>query len=191
LGLGLAIGRAVAEAHGGRLTATSPGKGRGATFRLELAVAAAAAPAPAPGRIEPAAEGPPPRPAGLRILLVEDHADTLRYLGLILRRRGDEVTAAASLAAARRALAGDFDLLISDIELPDGSGLDLLRELGPRALPAIALSGYGSEDDVRESRAAGFTVHLVKPVLAEVLDEAIGRAIRARSPAEGASQPVG
>src|SRR5262249_44464207 len=91
------------------------------------------------------------------------------------------VTAAASLAAARRALAGgDFDLLISDIDLPDGSGLDLLRELREPAIPAIALSGYGSEDDMRESRSTGFALHLVKPVLAEVLDEAIVRLVRSR-----------
>jgi DNA-binding response OmpR family regulator len=117
----------------------------------------------------------------LRILLVEDNADTLCYLELVLRRHGYAVTAAASLAAARRALAGGaFDLLISDIELPDGSGLDLLRERPEPAIPAIALSGYGSEDDVRESRSTGFAVHLVKPVLAEALDAAIVRVVRSR-----------
>jgi signal transduction histidine kinase/CheY-like chemotaxis protein len=190
LGLGLAISRAVAEAHGGRLTATSPGKGQGATFRLELAVAAAPAPAPRPSRIDPAAEAPIRRPTGLKILLVEDNADTLCYLDLILRRHGDDVTAASTLAAARRALAGgDFDLLISDIELPDGSGLELLRELRGRTLPAIALSGYGAEEDLRESRSAGFAIHLIKPVLAEALDEAIAHVVSRARQAHTAAGP--
>jgi CheY-like chemotaxis protein len=174
LGLGLAIGRAVAEAHGGWLTAASPGRGQGSTFRLELATVAA----PEPGHREPPrrASGPP-RPRGLRILLVEDNADTLRYLSMVLQRRGQQVDAASSLSAARRlASAGDYDLLISDIELADGCGLELMRELRERGIPGIALSGYGSEEDMRQSQAAGFVAHLVKPVLADSLDEAVGQA---------------
>jgi CheY-like chemotaxis protein len=124
------------------------------------------------------------RPATLRILVVEDNADTLRYFGLSLRRHGCQVATAASLAAARQAAAGaDFDLLISDIELTDGSGLELMRELRPRGIPGIAVSGYGSEDDLRESHAAGFSIHLVKPVLADALDEAICR-VAVRPPRE-------
>jgi signal transduction histidine kinase/ligand-binding sensor domain-containing protein/ActR/RegA family two-component response regulator len=192
LGLGLAIGRAVAEAHRGRLTASSPGKGQGATFRLELMTASAPAPsqASAPRPDEPTACTPRPRPAALRILLVEDNADTLRYLGLSLRRRGYQVATAASLAAAREAATGgDFDLLISDIELTDGSGLELMRELQPRGIPGIAFSGYGSADDLRESRAAGFASHLVKPVLDDVLDETICRVAASRPRNDGAILP--
>jgi len=192
LGLGLAISRAVAEAHGGRLTASSPGKGQGATFRLELAVADAPAPVPAPrsSRSDPPGAVPSRRPSGLRILLVEDNADTLFYLDLILRGHGHEVIAADSLATARRAIASaEFDLLISDIELADGSGLELLRELRECTIPAIALSGYGAEDDVRESRSAGFAIHLVKPVLAETLHEAIVRAVGRARPTQAAGEP--
>jgi DNA-binding NtrC family response regulator len=110
--------------------------------------------------------------------LVEDNRDVLRYLDLCLRRQGYRVATAASLAEARQAaVGGDFDLLISDIELTDGSGLELMRELSPRGIPGIAVSGYGSMDDVRESRAAGFFAHLVKPVLADALDEAICRVL--------------
>ena len=69
-----------------------------------------------------------------------------------------------------------FDLLVSDIELPDGSGLELMRELRPKGVRGIALSGHGSEDDSRESLAAGFVLHLAKPVLVDVLDEAIWQA---------------
>jgi two-component system response regulator PilR (NtrC family) len=110
--------------------------------------------------------------------LVEDNRDVLRYLELTLRRQGFRVATAASLAEARGAAVGcDFDLLISDIELKDGSGLDLMRELGPRGILGIAVSGYGSADDMHESRAAGFSAHLVKPVLAEALDGSIRRVL--------------
>ena len=173
LGLGLAISRAVAQAHGGSLTVSSAGRNRGSTFRLELAAVPGpkTAPAPAP-RPVPVRQ----QPAHLRILLVEDNVDTLRYLDLVLRKQGHHVTAASSLAAAREAMAGgEFELLISDIELPDGTGLDLIRELAPRGVPGIALSGYGSEDDIRNSHEAGFAMHLVKPVLANVLHDAICR----------------
>jgi DNA-binding response OmpR family regulator len=108
---------------------------------------------------------PPPPPGGLRILLVEDNKDTLSYLTLVLGARGHEVTTAERLSAALRAADGrTFDVLISDIELPDGTGLDLMRALRGRGLPAIAMSGYGSEEDVRASLEAGFAEHLTKPV---------------------------
>jgi CheY-like chemotaxis protein len=161
LGLGLAISRSLAEGHGGRLTAQSPGRGLGSTFRLELGtihapVPDAEAPSTSPGS---RASGP------LRVLLVEDNRDTLRFLALILSQRGHDVRAAATLSAARAEVsAGDFDLLISDIELPDGTGLELMRELANRSVPGIAMSGFGSEDDVRQSRDAGFAAHLTKPV---------------------------
>jgi ligand-binding sensor domain-containing protein/signal transduction histidine kinase/DNA-binding NarL/FixJ family response regulator len=173
LGLGLAISRAVAQAHGGTLTAASPGRNQGSVFRLELPALAAPS----------AADGETPRPAlirerptDLKVLLVEDNADTLRYLCVVLKRQGHQVTPASTLALARQAAnEAMFDLLISDIELPDGSGLELIRELKPLGILGIALSGYGSEEDIRNSLAAGFAQHLVKPLLAEVLNDAICR----------------
>ena len=117
LGLGLAISRALAEALGGRLTASSPGRGRGSTFRLELAAAPATASKPAPGPTANPAAGPIGSPP-LRILLVEDNKDTLRYLAAVLRRRGHDVVTADSLAAARAAVSETevpFELLLSDI----------------------------------------------------------------------------
>jgi CheY-like chemotaxis protein len=173
LGLGLAISRSLTEAHGGTLTASSPGRGQGATFLLTLpATASPTRPAPAPA--VPTEGTRPPGP--LHILLVEDNADTLRVMGRLLRRRGYEVTAASSLAQALEAVERDipFNLLVSDIGLPDGSGLDLIRRVRERRMvKAIALSGYGMEDDVSRSREAGFSLHLTKPVDFQALVQAI------------------
>lgn len=186
LGLGLAISRSVAEAHGGRLEARSDGPGLGSVFRLELRALpsapdlAANPPAKLAGEPPRSLPSSPHKTPSLRILLVEDNPDTLRYLGLILRRRGHRVRDAADLESARRAAREeDFDLLISDIELPDGNGLDLFRELAVERgapLPGIAMSGFGSEDDVLQARAAGFFVHLTKPIDFSALDAAIRRA---------------
>jgi CheY-like chemotaxis protein len=161
LGLGLAIGRSLAEAHGGRLTAASLGPGRGSTFLLELPTIAR------PAVVKPPADPAPPLPRsrGLRILLVEDNKDTLKYIALVLGARGHEVTVAERLSEALLAAADlPLDLVVSDIELPDGTGLELMRRLRGRGLPAIAMSGYGSEEDVRASLEAGFAEHLTKPV---------------------------
>ncbi len=174
LGLGLAISRAIAQAHGGRLTADSPGPGRGSTFRLVLPTI------PAPELTLAAGVSTPqstPALAVLKILLVEDNRDTLHYLAAVLRLRGHEVVEAASLAEARTAASeSGFDLLLSDIELPDGTGLELMRELGQAsALAGIAMSGYGSQEDLSQSRDAGFEEHLTKPLDVATLEAAIRR----------------
>ena len=163
LGLGLAIARFVAEAHDGRLTAASPGAGLGSTFTLDLA--AVAAPARAGRRADRPAEAAPPARA-LRILLVEDDQPSLRVLARLLQQRGCEVTTAISVASALEAGArGDFDLLVSDIGLPDGTGLDLMRQLREvRPVRGIALSGFGLDADLQRSLDAGFLAHLTKPV---------------------------
>jgi signal transduction histidine kinase/ActR/RegA family two-component response regulator len=174
LGLGLAISRKLAEAHGGTVTATSPGRGHGATFTVELPVIEVFMPEPAPPRAEPSARGTRP----LSVLLVEDHEPTLSVLSKLLRGLGHRVTAANSVVAATAAAQRDelFDLLISDLGLPDGSGLDVMRLLRPRyAGRAIALTGYGMESDVAASRDAGFAAHLTKPVDLAVLQETIRR----------------
>src|SRR5205807_821199 len=107
----------------------------------------------------------------LRILLVEDHADTARQLTRLLQRAGHEVVTASTIKDARALIAsaepGRFNILISDLGLPDGSGHDLMRDLSQdrdHQIPAIALSGYGMKEDIRESMAAGFARHLTKPV---------------------------
>ncbi len=190
LGLGLAICRSLAEAMGGRLTASSPGAGLGSTFRLEIATvpAPSTAPSPAPAPLSGsgatgAPAGGPARPApepSLRVLLVEDNEDTLRYLATVLRRRGHDVVTADTIAAARQALGRadrPFELLLSDIELPDGTGLELMRDLRDRGeIPGIAMSGFGAEEDIQLSRTAGFFDHLIKPIDTTRLDAAIRRA---------------
>jgi CheY-like chemotaxis protein/nitrogen-specific signal transduction histidine kinase len=178
LGLGLAISRSLAEALGGRLTASSPGRGLGSTFCLELATVPAEVIPTAPTL--PASPKVTTRRSDLRILVVEDNADTLRYLATILRQRGHDVVTADRVATARAAFDEakvPFDLLLSDIELPDGDGLYLMRELGARGrIPGIAVSGFGGEEDRRQSREAGFIEHLTKPVDLNRLEAAIHRA---------------
>jgi PAS domain S-box-containing protein len=175
LGLGLTISRSIVEQHGGHLAAASEGEGLGAKFTVELPTVDAV-PTPAPLDASPAPRArPPQRP--LTILLVEDNADTLSYLSKMLALRGHDIRTADSFVSALRVAAElDFDVLVSDIELPDGSGLELMYTLrSGRAVPGIALSGFGASEDIELSRSAGFAEHLTKPVDFRRLEEAIQR----------------
>jgi signal transduction histidine kinase/ActR/RegA family two-component response regulator len=181
LGLGLAISRAIVDLHGGRLSAASEGPGRGALFTVDLPVGVLP-PAETPAATVPAipeAVAADEAAVSLRILLVEDHADTAEALADLLRLMGHEVAVAGSVAAglaaaAEGSAAGGVDLVVSDLGLPDGSGQDLMRELVRRyGWKGIALSGYGMEEDVHRSREAGFARHLTKPVALEALRAAI------------------
>ena len=119
-------------------------------------------------------------PAGdVRILLVEDHEPTRSSLTHLLSRRNYKVTPVGSLAEARSIVGKKkFNLLISDIGLPDGNGCDLMEELRKQSqLKGIALTGYGMENDVNRSYAAGFAAHLTKPVRMESLDDALSVAL--------------
>jgi CheY-like chemotaxis protein len=110
-----------------------------------------------------------------RILVVDDHGDTLRSMKLLLRRLGYEVLTAENMTDALRIAATEpFDILLSDIGLPDGSGLELLRRIREtRNVPALALSGFGMDEDLERSREAGFSDHLTKPVSIDRLQNAI------------------
>ena len=175
LGLGLAIGRGIVEAHGGTLDAESDGTGRGATFRVALG----SLPEPdvaRDGRGHSHAPAPPPDPGRLNILLVEDDPTTLRLLARLLRGMGHEVEPADTLARASEVAEADgFDLIISDVGLPDGTGLELMRAITARRgrVPSIALTGYGMEEDIVRSREAGFSAHLTKPIDFMKLEEMI------------------
>ena len=174
LGLGLAICKAITEAHGGTLTADSAGMGKGATFRLELVTVAEPH-----GELLSISAAAPERREGLRLLFVEDHDDTRDVLARLLSRRGYCVEAARNAQEARSLSSGKtFDLLVSDIALPDATGCELLKELSSKhRLRGIAMSGFGSDADLAQSRAAGFLEHLVKPIDATALDAAIQRVV--------------
>lgn len=177
LGLGLAISKTLAEAHGGTIAAASEGKGRGATFTVTLPTVEA--PRPKSARPEEAPAAPPRRSA--RILLVEDHEDTARVLSRLLRAMGYDVSTADSVKAAlAQASRQTFDVIVSDIGLPDGSGLDLMRAIRrQQPVTGIALSGFGMDADVRNSREAGFVEHLTKPVDVDTLDATIQQVVSA------------
>ena len=121
-----------------------------------------------------------------RLLLVEDHVDTLRTFARVLRQRGFDVQEASSVSEAIAA-SRDGDLLLSDIALPDGDGRDLMRQLRGRGIPGIAISGFGSAKDREEYRHAGFAESLIKPVDVEELLSAIGRVIGAATDNSGAA----
>ena len=116
-----------------------------------------------------------------KILLVEDHHDTARAMARLLNLSGYMVHTATTVESAMKICEEQqrFDLLISDVGLPDGSGYDLMRTMRQRAcaMRGIAVSGYGSEKDVEDSIRAGFDLHLVKPVEFDVLCDAIRRVI--------------
>jgi CheY-like chemotaxis protein len=181
LGLGLAISKGIAELHGGTLTAGSGGRGQGAAFTLRLPSAAAS-----PMAVTSASEAEPPlqpgrAPSDLRILIVDDHRDTLTAMADLLEIFGHAPRTADSVAAALKAAEGErFDVVISDIGLPDGSGLDLMRQLLDRyPVRGIALSGFGMEEDLQRSREAGFVEHLTKPINLAQLERALARALAA------------
>jgi signal transduction histidine kinase len=191
LGLGLTISKAIVELHGGRIFASSAGPDLGAMFIIELPnVVLRSTECPAPKM-----DGTTPTPnlsktvaALRRILLVDDHADSVRPMQSFLEAIGYQVIAATSVGSALRiALQEEFDLLVSDIGLPDGSGENLIRQLRDRGhkLPSIALSGYGMKVDIERSLAAGFQVHLTKPVSPQRLQATIDQLIRQPGDAPG------
>jgi len=114
---------------------------------------------------------------GLRLLVVEDHRDTAELLCSLLEMRGHKVTIAGNVQdALRLAGEGHFDLVVSDVGLPDASGYELMRELLTRMpIRGIAMSGWGRPEDIEKSREAGFSEHLTKPVALKKLEQAIDR----------------
>src|SRR5215470_16380573 len=174
LGLGLAISKSLAQAHGGTLTAQSDGSNHGSTFTLSMqALPQTESTTVALKTIAGSAR------QALKILLVDDHHDTCVALEKLLARRGHLVAVTHDVRSAMEAaVRNKFDLLISDIALPDGTGMDLMMQLRAIAnLPGIAISGFGNNDDIERSLQAGVSEHLIKPIKIDNLEAAMERAL--------------
>lgn len=176
LGLGLAICKALVQMHSGDISVSSEGINRGSKFTIHLRKTSTVS---EPNEVPVLESAPPP---GVRLLVVEDHQDTLATLTRLLERRGYVVRTAGSIAEALAvAREYDFSVLISDIGLPDGRGTQLLEQLSSirtqRPL-AIAMSGFGMDDDVERSRQSGFAEHLTKPIEFAALHQAISRLVQ-------------
>ena len=183
LGLGLALVKSFVEAHGGAVEAASKGQGQGSVFVIRLS-----------------REAPSPKEAGTpqmklehdeqrnrkRILIVEDQPDTLEMLAASLQaNRYETLLSSSATGALEIAMFEHFDLLISDIAMPDMDGLQLIKDLrrrvGLRTIPAIALTGYASQKDVEAAIAAGFNLHLTKPIDPAELTAAVERLLSQES----------
>lgn len=173
LGLGLTICKALVELHGGTIRAQSSGPSTGASFVVKLPTCDSAK------RVKPTNSIATVPMGAIRILLVDDHTDTTESLRLLLAQQGHQVRTATSIAQAIEvAESSEFDVVVSDIGLPDGPGTELLKRLASRSnrpMPAIAMSGFGMKDDLERSRKAGFAIHLIKPVEFATLYQAIMR----------------
>ena len=176
LGLGLTISKTLIDAHGGHIRVQSSGKNQGATFTIELNTVERPIERDGHGEDVPAdRKRDVAVTSDRRLLLVDDHYDTCLSMKRMLERRGYQITVAHSAEqAVEKVRTQEFDLLISDIGLPDRSGYELMRELRlNKRLPGIALSGFGSEQDVNQAREAGFAEHLTKPINFERLEKTI------------------
>lgn len=184
LGLGLGIVRHIVQLHGGEVRAESAGEGHGATFTVTLPVfepAAESALAPASQDAHPSIA---PRLEAARILVVEDDDEVREVLRLTLERAGAWVETVTSAEDARREMHSDPpDVLISDIRMPKEDGYSLMRSLRSAGIviPAIALTACARSEDADEARAAGFQIHLPKPIDSRVLVDAVAQLLQSGS----------
>jgi signal transduction histidine kinase/ActR/RegA family two-component response regulator len=186
LGLGLAIVRHLVELHGGTVRAESEGEGRGARFTVQLPLPTAQSPINA-GAARVSLQGADADTdqtlAGMKVLVVDDGADDRQLHTLILERCGAEVTAVGGAQEAFRALeAARPDVIVSDLAMPGQDGYAMISQLrnterrhGSRAIPAIALTAYASEEERRRTLAVGFQMHVHKPVVPADLVAAVAR----------------
>jgi PAS domain S-box-containing protein len=172
LGLGLAISKHLVELHNGRIEAESRGRSFGATFKVTLD-------ALAEGAAEIWADSASPRRAAkpLRILLVEDHRDTRRALSRLLTHFGHQTSVANNTQSALQIMASQhFDVVLCDIGLPDGSGYEVISQAKRKgSIKAVAITGFGTDEDIRRSKEAGSDFHLVKPVDFDELQAVLDR----------------
>jgi len=188
LGLGLALVRDLVQLHGGTIRAHSAGEQQGATFTIDLPTAAAAATLPGYSKSAGRCGDETPSLAGVLALVVEDERDSRDLLMAALTRCGAQVEAVASCEAALEMLAGSeerpFDVLLSDIGMPQRDGYELIREVRAlehdhvRGIPAIAITGYVTPADRNRALAAGYQGHLPKPIDPTAVASEIKRAIQ-------------
>jgi CheY-like chemotaxis protein/nitrogen-specific signal transduction histidine kinase len=181
LGLGLAIARQIVELHGGRVWAASAGEGQGATFHVVLP---RVAPREDGNGAERMREDPAPDLEGIRVLIVDDEADTLELTRRVLGSYHAMVLTATSVDSALSMLDGfQADVLISDLAMPGRDGYELIRSIretvSPDQLPAAALTAFARPEDAVRAHDAGFQMHLAKPVepdeLVRVVAHLVGR----------------
>ncbi len=172
LGLGLSIAKALVEAHGGALHAESKGPGQGSTFVVSLPTSDSPVRTVADADSEASTRD---ERTGLRLLLIEDHEDTAQVMQNVLRQMGHQVETCATVATACEKLKqSEFDILLSDIGLPDGTGIDFIKAARQICqTPAVALTGYGMAEDVERCLQAGFDEHLTKPIDIERLQKTL------------------
>jgi signal transduction histidine kinase/ActR/RegA family two-component response regulator len=185
LGLGLGIVRHLVQLHGGSVRADSRGEGHGATFVVTLPIhEPAAKPVASSSRPTESARPILNRLGQVRVLVVEDDDDTRELVRATLEDAGALVEAVATASEARREMLADPpDVLISDIRMPEEDGYSLIRSLrnAGAATPAIALTAYARREDADEAYAAGFQMHLAKPVDAGQLIDAVANLVEHRS----------
>ena len=177
LGLGMAISRALVELLDGTLTAVSAGVDRGSIFTVSFPTIEAATPSGEPQPVSKVEHGK------VKILLIEDHVETAKALVKLLKNRGFKIESVGTVAAGLEAAESrSYDLLICDLGLPDATGFDFVEKVRAKndRTPAIALTGFGMQQDIERAESAGFDAHLTKPVNLQKLEATIWRLVQNR-----------
>jgi CheY-like chemotaxis protein len=186
LGLGLAIARHLVEIHGGSISAQSAGEGHGSTFTLRLPLMDSVVKSVGLDEQQPLETRHPQQTlSGLRVLVVDDDADTLQLMKTALTSRQAKVTAVSSAGEAIQAiLASRPDVLVSDIAMPEEDGYGLIRRIraleheSEGAIPAVAITAYAKEEDRTRALSSGYQIYLAKPIELTELVSVVAKAAR-------------